>query len=295
VAAPGDSASPEVARPSSTVLLPVVSVFLPGFGQLAQRRYLAGAAYGVAGLSGLVTASNSPYRGDGSFEDVLVDERGARQSLYGLGLYQGAGFLSAWDAFQASVPAQRQDKGRFRFLPARRDKPVDLFAAPFKPEYLKRPGTWLPLGALAALAAAGVAGYRVDKNGEPGLRWLAYEPDDAFFTGAVSMDAAATEEAMFRGYLFPLFHQWSGERFWVSNTGQAGLFALAHYGGVTNVPVAQAALGFYLGWLTRRNGWSVGQSVAIHFWWDVIAISATLFTRYEAPVSLGAFSVPVGL
>jgi membrane protease YdiL (CAAX protease family) len=292
----GGKPGPEIIRPSSVVLLPVVSVFLPGFGQMAQRRYLSGAAFGAAGFGGLVLATHASYEGDGSLEDALFDHPGARRQLYGLGLYQGAGFMSAWDAFQASIPAQQQDKGRFRFLDAgQREKPADLLLAPFKPVYLKRPSTYIPLGVLAVLATLGVQGYRVDKGSEPGLRWRAYEPGDAFFTGAVSMNAGATEEAMFRGYLFPLFHQWSGERAWVSNPAQALLFAGAHIGGVSNVPVAQGLLGLYLGWLTQRDDWKIGQAVAIHFWWDVIALSAAMFTRHDVPVSLGSFSIPVDL
>jgi membrane protease YdiL (CAAX protease family) len=291
-----DGAPPEIIRPSSVVLLPVVSVFVPGFGQMAQRRYLSGAAFAAAGFGGLLFASGASYDGDGSLDDALLDVPGARRKVYGLGLYQGAGLMSAWDAFQASIPAQQQDKGRFRFLdPAQREKPADLLLAPFTPAYLKRPSTWIPLGLLAGVATLGTQAYRRDKDSEPGLRWRPYRPGDAFFTGAVSMNAGATEEALFRGYLFPLFHQWSGERAWVSNPAQALLFAGAHIGGVSNVPVAQGLLGFYLGWLTQRDDWKIGQAVAIHFWWDVIALSAAMFTRHDVPISLGAFSIPMDL
>ncbi len=298
-AAPVDSAraatDAPVVRPASTVLVPVISVFVPGFGQAAQRRYLEGGAFFATGVSGLVILSQSGYDGDGSLDDVLFDRKGARQLFYGSALYQGAGFLSAWDAFQAAVPAQQLDKGRFKFMnPADRESVGDLLLAPFKPEYLLRPSTYIPLGILGGLAALSVGAYRADKTGD-GARWTRYGAGDAFFTGALSMNAAATEEAMFRGYIQPLFHQWSGERAWISNPAQALIFAAAHIGGVTNVPVAQAGLGWYLGWLTQRDGWKIGQAVAIHFWWDVIAVSATLFTRHEVPISLGSFSVPVDL
>jgi membrane protease YdiL (CAAX protease family) len=284
-----------VVRPGSVVLLPLASVFVPGFGQAAQRRYLEGGAYFAAGASGLVMAANSNYKGDGSMDDLFFDRPGARLQMYGLGLYQGAGFLSAWDTFRAAIPAQQQDKGRFLFIdPAQTESVSDLLLAPFKPKYLVKPSTWIPLGVLGSLAALDISASRAS-GPDKGGRWLAYGPGDAVFTGALSMNAGATEEAMFRGYMMPLFYQWSGERAWVSNPAQALLFAGAHIGGVTNVPIAQALLGGYLGWLTQRDQWRIGQAVAVHFWWDVIAVSATMFTREEVPVSLGSFSVPVNL
>jgi membrane protease YdiL (CAAX protease family) len=283
-------------RPASVVLLPVVSVFIPGFGQLAHRDYLSGLAYSSAGISGLVLATTASYDGKGSLDDFMFDAPGARRVFYGFGLYQGAGFLSAWDAFHSSVPVQQDTRGRFKFLPKQKKESVaDLLLAPFRLEHLKRPSTWIPLGALAGVSALGVSAYRSDKDDTPGLRWHPYEPSDAFFTGALSMNAGVTEEALFRGYLFPLFHQWSGERAWVSNPAQSLLFASAHIGGVTNVPIAQALFGYYMGWVTQRNDWSLGQAVAIHFWWDVMAVSAALFTRHDVPISLGSFSIPVDL
>jgi membrane protease YdiL (CAAX protease family) len=271
-------------------------VFIPGFGQLAHREYLGGLAYSTAGFSGLVLATTAGYSGSGSFDDLMFDAPGARRVFYGSGLYQGAGFLSAWDAFQSAVPVQQESHGRFKFLPKQKKESVaDLLLAPFRLEHLKRPSTWIPLGALAGASAFSVSTYRSDRKDTPGLNWHPYDGSDAFFTGALSMNAGLTEEAFFRGYMFPLFHQWSGERAWVSNPAQSLLFASAHIGGVTNVPVAQALFGYYLGWVTQRNDWSLSQAVAIHFWWDVIAVSSALFTRHDVPVSLGSFSIPVDL
>jgi len=272
-----------------------VSVVVPGFGQLAHRDYLEGLAYGAAGVSGLALLATADYQGTGSIDDILFDKPGARQVFYGGGLYQGAGFLSAWDAFRSAVPVQQETRGRFRFLPKRQESVGDLLLAPFRWEYLKRPSTWIPLGALAGASALGVSAYRADKESTPGLEWYDYTASDAAFTGALSMNAGVTEEALFRGYMQPLFHQWSGERAWISNPAQSLMFASAHIGGVSNVPVAQALLGYYLGWVTQRNDWSLGHAVAIHFWWDVIAVSASLFTRHQVPVSLGSFSIPVDL
>lgn len=175
VAAPVDSVrGVPVVRPASTVLLPVASVFVPGFGQAAQRRYAEGGAYFAAGVSGLVLMANSGYDGDGDIDDLLFDRKGARRLFYGSALYQGAGFLSAWDAFQAAIPAQQQDKGRFRFLkPAERESVGDLLLAPFNPTYLARPTTWIPLGVLGGLAALSVGAYRAHGPAEGG-RWTRY-------------------------------------------------------------------------------------------------------------------------
>jgi hypothetical protein len=210
-------------------------------------------------------------------------------------LYQGAGFLSAWDAFQASVPALQSDPGRFRFL-GPREGFADLALAPFRPEHWMRPSTWVPLATLGALTGYMVSDYRRErKRDHPEVRWLPYSGGDLIFTGALSLNAGATEEAFFRGYLFPLFHQWSGERSWASNSAQGLLFALAHVGSV-KIPVVQGFMGLYLGWMTERNGWTLGQAVCVHFWWDVITVAGALLTRNrisEIPISLGAISLPL--
>lgn len=288
----GAASGGEPSGPASVVLLPLVSVYLPGFGQVARRDYLEGLAYGTAAVAGVALAVNAGYAGDGSLDDLMFDEPGARQVFYGLGLYQGAGFLSAWDAFRTAVPVQQRTRGRFGFMPREKETVGELLRAPFRFEYLSRPSTWIPLGLFAGVMGVGITSYRTDRE-EAGARWHSYEPSDAFFTGALSLNAGVSEEAFFRGYLYPLFHQWSGERTWISNSAQSLLFASAHVGGVTNVPVTQAVFGYYMGWVTQRNDWSLGQVVAIHFWWDVIAVSAALFTRHDVPISLGSFSIPV--
>jgi membrane protease YdiL (CAAX protease family) len=141
-----------------------------------------------------------------------------------------------------------------------------------------------------------VSDYRRErKRDHPEVRWLPYSGGDLIFTGALSLNAGATEEAFFRGYLFPLFHQWSGERSWASNSAQGLLFALAHVGSV-KIPVVQGFMGLYLGWMTERNGWTLGQAVCVHFWWDVITVAGALLTRNrisEIPISLGAISLPL--
>ena len=38
----------------------------------------------------------------------------------------------------------------------------------------------------------------------------------------------------------------------------------------------------------------LGQAVAIYFWWDVIAVTTTMFARHNADLA-GSFSMPLGL
>jgi hypothetical protein len=49
-------------------------------------------------------------------------------------------------------------------------------------------------------------------------------------------------------------------------------FGLAHNGQGNSANALQAGLaGAYLGWVHQRNQFEIGEGVAIHYWWNVIA------------------------
>ena len=54
----------------------------------------------------------------------------------------------------------------------------------------------------------------------------------------------------------------------------ATVFAAAHYSNHNQLPIFQLLSGWYLGYVTQRNDWSVSESIFIHSWIDVIAFTA---------------------
>ena len=98
-----------------------------------------------------------------------------------------------------------------------------------------------------------------------------YTLQDGFHSAGISYMAGVSEEALFRGWLLPRYYK-ATDSFFVANTLQSSLFAASHLN-QTKVPIFQFALAYYLAWLTERNDWDLEESVFIHAWWDVIALS----------------------
>lgn len=77
-----------------------------------------------------------------------------------------------------------------------------------------------------------------------------------------------------RGWLLPMLYQKAGQRFWLANATQAGIFGALHpNAGAYAAVIAASAL--YDGWVTRRNDWSIRESIFKHFWYDVAVVAAT--------------------
>ena len=128
-------------------------------------------------------------------------------------------------------------------------------------------------GLAVGLAAAALLGGLV-----PALRFPPGKTLRKALLGAgAAVAIGAGEEALFRGWLYPLFHETFGRRFWLSNGAQAALFGVLHPQ-AGRYAVLIGAWAFYEGWLTRRNGWSIRESVFHHFWYDVVIVTATLLT-----------------
>jgi len=189
--------------------------------------------------------------------------------------YQSAGFTSAYLAFRRSVPAFQQENRKYLFLDSS-ESLHRILLSPFGFSYLKRPTTWIPLAAATGLAAT--LSY-LDRKQEAG-HFYSYEVHDAFYTSGISYGAGVSEEALFRGYIYPFAHERLGNWF-VSDVVQSMLFGLAHYGEKNGFPILQTALGFYFGYLTHRNSWTIGESIFIHFWYDAIVFTAGFLSQRE--------------
>jgi membrane protease YdiL (CAAX protease family) len=135
---------------------------------------------------------------------------------------------------------------------------------------MEAPSTWIPLLALTALAFFSLQPNSRDLGGF-------FNSTQPAYIGMTSYQAGLSEEALFRGWIYPLLHQATGERTWLSNSGQSLLFSAAHLG-TNSFPWPQLLLGYYFGWMTSSNHWSIGQATFLHTWWDVIAFSAAFIS-----------------
>lgn len=268
VAAP-DTASvgaPDKAPRGAQFLIPLGSVLVPGLGQYLHGEPLTGAAYTGAALTGLLVAANV----GASTANAVDFPRAGRDQLAAEAahVYQTAGFLSAWDAFHRAIPALQRE-GKYEFLTTREDL-GDLLTAPFETEFLGRWTTWVNLAFTAAMAGIVLAEH------DPGVAYEPFRARDAAFVTSLSLNAGVGEEALFRGWLLPHFHQNLGERFWVANALQAGIFGLLHVDSAGEFAVVIGAAALYDGWVTRRNDWSIREAVFNHFWYDLAIGAATL-------------------
>lgn len=248
--------------------IPLGSLLVPGLGQYLYGAPVSGGGLTATAVGGVVLyltgdtaalrASDLPRHSDG------------QRAVVGAQLYLTAGGLSAYDAFGRALPAL-QAKGRYTFLTAH-DPTVSLLAAPFDPKFLGRWTTWADLAFTTIVAA-----ILVESETHPGALYEPFRLRDGAFAAALSWNAGVGEEALFRGWLYPLFHETFGRRFWLSNGAQAALFGVLHPQ-AGRYAVLIGAWAFYEGWLTRRNGWSIRESVFHHFWYDVVIVTATLLT-----------------
>ncbi|MBC7530540.1 MAG: hypothetical protein H7318_03115 [Oligoflexus sp.] len=39
--------------------------------------------------------------------------------------------------------------------------------------------------------------------------------------------------------------------------------------------MVQLGFGYYLGWLSQSQDWTLGEGLFIHAWWDVIAVTSS--------------------
>ncbi|MEO6096526.1 MAG: CPBP family intramembrane glutamic endopeptidase [Fibrobacteria bacterium] len=260
--------------------LPIPSLFLPGFGQYFQGEWV-GLGYTGAAFAGIYLSVDATSRladQDAGFDPSRLfdgEDWDVRELTLGSMLYQGSGFLSAYSAFRSSVPLFQKEDGRYRFLKAR-ESLGDMALAPVRFGHLGKASTFVPLGLLA-----GVLAYLVidERSTHSGSDW-AFSADDLGYSGPLAYNAGLTEEAVFRGWLLPVAYEYSKRSWWFANGAQAGLFALAHYNRANPVPWPQFLLGWYFGSMTRKNGWTLSESIFLHAWWDgLLFLSQALTSR----------------
>lgn len=257
---PADSTRPRPRR-GAEIAIPMASLFVPGIGQFVHGAPVSGLAYSSVYTAGVLIGRKHEVPDSLDIPREPLDQRSDLAWTFAM----SSMWLSSWDAFNRAVPAQ-QSAGRYAFL-GKRETLGQLVAAPFDPSFLRRWTTWVDLGQTALVSAV------ILSDRKSNLVYPPFRGRDAGWAGTVSMNAAVAEEAFFRGYLLPMMYEKTG-RFWVANTAQAALFALGHSAGAGNVFIG--ASGLWEGWVTRRNGWSVRESIFHHFWYDAAVITAIM-------------------
>jgi membrane protease YdiL (CAAX protease family) len=259
---------------------PSLGFLFPGLGQLCLGKTAEGATMAaLAAAQGATAVAVALETRDGEHPGVVFPLAGL-QDLYVYGL--------ADVAITGSLA-----RGA---LYAPQDSLLDLAAAPFNHQVMKRPGVWggllvtLAVGLGASIALGG--GVDASEIGEdPNLFGHTVDgrigyPLGGLAAGALFSQVAGAEEALFRGFIQSSIARTHGETAgWIGGTI---LFGAAHAPNalaldpadrrdylVYGLPIITAA-GAYLGWLYRQSDYSLAPPTALHFWYDFL-LSTTLF------------------
>lgn len=238
---PAAAASPyavssEPRRPRTFLIPPVLSFILPGFDQWWEGQPGYGALY-----SGLYVGS-------------LVGEVALKSRAGDISQFMPvAGGFSLYHSFRTAV----QTREDFAFLKTV-ETPADLALAPFRVSYLGRVTTLIPL-----VVAFGIGFLEEPKD--VALDHLT--ATEAYRATSRSYVAGTWEEAVFRGWMMPVLMHYTGSE-WFSNVLTASVFALAHLPSNPR-PYPQFAAGLYFGYVSQQNGWTIGESIFMHAWYDL--------------------------
>jgi hypothetical protein len=264
------------ADPAEPWLKGLASAVIPGAGQAANGDYgEAGLHFGVFAVS-VYGAIRYRDKNDYLDADQRYDEDNNREFInrttlrydYAIRL---ASDMTLYSGYAAYRDARQRDNSGFR-TPAPRESLGDLARAPFSFNYLSRPTTFIPLAVEAAL----LYHYRDSKDAYGIYRANdVSERDLHVFNLTANEMTAVGEEAFFRGFLNNEFSSRYGD-----GTGlvtSSVIFGLAHTGqGQTANALQATAAGFYFGWLHQKNGYAVGEGVALHYWFNVLAGAAAI-------------------
>jgi hypothetical protein len=267
---------------------PALSLFLPGIDQYLAGQWAYGLGYSSVWMASSAWAANRNREADereaewdfNRLTDIERENEQIHNELYkqrtlANQLVLAAGGMSAYHSFRTAV-ATHQPHGGYEFL-VEEETPLDILRAPFEFSHLKKPTTWVPLALITGLAVLDANTQQEDYTSDP------YSSSDAFYTGAISYNAGTYEEAIFRGWIMPVAMEKTHSLFW-SNFLQAAMFAAAHLNQIAT-PYVQFGLGYYLGWLTQQSRWTLSESIFIHAWWDVAALTIQYQNRKQDPLA----------
>jgi hypothetical protein len=251
----------------SPAIAGLTSALIPGLGQALQKDYDTAALHFGVFAASLGTAYHYENKPDFIKDDVRYkdpDRETINQTTlrrdFALRLATDTSLYSSYGAYR---DGRERNNAGYR-TPAPKESLGDLAVSPFRWEYLSRPTTFIPIG-LQALAAFG------SKSGYGIYRALDVSKADLQIYNVTANEFTGVgEEAFFRGFLNNEFSNRWGNGWGLA--GSSAIFGLAHTGQGNTANALEAGFaGAYLGWVHQRNGFQVGEGVAIHYWINVLA------------------------
>ena len=261
----------------SFFFVPTLSYLFPSFGQWYYGQYedallMTGTTF--ASLN-LISSSNLDNEQVNALIQESIDQgrnpfvshnKSFQKYLLGAKLYNTVSSVSAYQSFRTGVRAYpRYDD--FSFL-THEESVGDLIRAPLEFKFLYRTSTQVTLG----LATLGLLALKSNP---------VVTPETLGYSAAVSLMAGVSEEALYRGWIMPVAMHFS-KNATIANGIQALLFYYAH----APAHPTHLVMGYWLGYLTQQNNWTLSEAVFIHTWWDVLAFTASLVTHPENPTKL---------
>jgi hypothetical protein len=272
---------PVSADPTSNTIAGVASLVIPGAGQAANGDYNAAAAhFGIFGISvygALHYQKESDYLDDKKRYDKANDREFINRTTlkfdYAARLATDTELYSSFGAYR---DARTRDNSGYR-TPLPRESLNDLAVAPFSLNYLSRPTTFIPLALQAVAVFSSKNGYGIYRHADVS------QGDLHAFNFVSNEMTAVGEEAMFRGFLNNEFSNRYGDTNGLMTS--SAIFGLAHTGQGQTANALQAAVaGLYLGWVQQRNGFEIGEGVALHYWINVLAGVSAIRNGGSAPL-----------
>jgi hypothetical protein len=269
-----------LAQPSPT-LAGLASAIIPGLGQASNGDYEEAAAhFGIFAVS-LSAAAYYQRKPDFLSDDARYDSAGDREVINQTTLRRDFALRLATDtmlysSFGAYRDARQRDDRAYR-TPAPKESLSELALAPFSWEFLSRPTTFIPLALQAWAVSRSKYAYGIYRGGDVSTR------DLHIYNVTANEFTAVGEEGFFRGFVNNEFSDRWGDGWGL--TGSSLLFGIAHTGqGQTANAVEASIAGAYLGWVHQRNGFQIGEGVALHYWINVIAGFAAIRNGGSAPL-----------
>ena len=210
------------------------------------------------------------YKGEEDFisaDDRLDDD--FQEKYVNLTTHKSDLALSIWlnNAFISSYDAYKSRTHNNKISP--KDDLNDLWFAPFDWKYLSRPTTYVPMLVAALIGSSRDNVYAIRRSSDVS--------DSALYVGSAFMSEATAvgEEAFFRGYVNTEMSNNYGEDYGLA--GSSLIFGLTHTGDGNQADfLTSSGIGGYLGWLHQRNGYELGESVAVHYWFNMILAAAEI-------------------
>ena len=264
---------------TSPTLAGFASAIIPGLGQASNGDYGEAAAHFGIFAASLSAGLYYEHKPDFLSDEVRYDDANNREFINQTTLRRDFALRLATDtalysSFAAYRDARARDDRAYR-TPAPKESLSDLALAPFSWEFLSRPTTFIPLALQAwAVSRSGYGIYRSNDVSAGDLQ---------VYNATANEFTAVGEEGFFRGFI----NNEASAR-WGNGWGLAGsslLFGVAHTGQGQTANAVQATIaGAYLGWIQQRNGFEIGEGVALHYWINVLAGIAAIRHGGSAPL-----------